>query len=280
MVVRSCLIGLALAVNILLPVPAQASPALPKDWRLELGPTSSDLDSVAASELYCMTLALFLEGGSSGEPEDGLRHIARVIAERAKANRPTWGGPTICGVVFHKAGGVCQFSFICLPSAWRTPRMGPLWDFAAAIADQELKGESMGPDERIRYFMNAELSSLRSVCWFRRELVPVAKVGSHEFFREPTVSELKELSEVEFDACTRYAAALNAQRVRANKKRSAREGQGQETLFHGATPTRLIQVEAHLRVKLCDRSAGKLTRTDAGTSYAAALKRIRAFTGR
>jgi Cell Wall Hydrolase len=230
MIVRSCLVGLALAlaVNILLPVPVQASPALPKDWRLELGPASSDLDSVAASELYCMALALFLEGGSSGEPEEGLRHIARVIAERAKANRPTWGGPTICGVVFHKTGGVCQFSFTCLPSAWRTPRMGPLWHFAAAIADQELKGESMGPDDRIRYFMNAGLSSLRSVCWFRRELVPVAKVGSHEFFREPTESELKELSAIEFAACTRYAVSLNAQRVRVSKKRSARKAKARK----------------------------------------------------
>jgi Cell Wall Hydrolase len=229
-IVRSCLVGLALAlaVNILLPVPVQASPALPKDWRLELGPASSDLDSVAASELYCMALALFLEGGSSGEPEEGLRHIARVIAERAKANRPTWGGPTICGVVFHKTGGVCQFSFTCLPSAWRTPRMGPLWHFAAAIADQELKGESRGPDDRIRYFMNAGLSSLRSVCWFRRELVPVAKVGSHEFFREPTESELKELSAIEFAACTRYAVSLNAQRVRVSKKRSARKAKARK----------------------------------------------------
>jgi hypothetical protein len=123
----------------------------------------------------------------------------------------------------HKAAGVCQFSFICFPSAWRTPLMGPLWQLAAAIANQELKGESLGPDDRIRYFMNAELSSLRSVCWFRRELVPVAKGGSNEFFREPTASELKELSEVEFDACTRYAASLNAQRVRANKKRTVRK---------------------------------------------------------
>ncbi len=227
---RSCLVGLAsaLAVNILLTVPVQASPALPKDWRLELGPASSQPDSVAASEFYCMTLALFFEGGSSGEPEGGLRHIARVIAERAKANRPTWGGPTICGVVFHKAAGVCQFSFTCLLSALRTPRMGPLWDFAARIAVEQLKGENAGPDDRIRYFMNAELSSLRSVCWFRRELVPVAKIGSHEFFRAPTESELKELSEIEFAACTRYAASLNFQRVRASKKRSTRKARARK----------------------------------------------------
>ena len=237
---RSGLVGLALAlaVNILITVSVQANPALSKDWRRELGPASSQPDSVAASEFYCMTLALFYEGGSSGESEEGLRHIARVIAERAKANRPTWGGPTICGVVFHKAAGVCQFSFTCLPSAPRTPRMGPLWDFAATIAAEQLNGENAGPDDRIRYFMNAELSSLRSVCWFRRELVPVAKVGSHEFFREPTDSELKQLSEIEFAACTGYAASLNAQRVRTSKKRSARKAKARK---HYATG-RLRQV--------------------------------------
>ena len=124
---RSCLVGLAsaLAVNILLMVPVQASPALPKDWRLELGPASSQPDSVAASEFYCMTLALFFEGGSSGEPEGGLRHIARVIAERAKANRPTWGGPTICGVVFHKAAGVMPILFHMPSVGSEHPAHGP-----------------------------------------------------------------------------------------------------------------------------------------------------------
>jgi hypothetical protein len=31
-----------------------------------------------------------------------LRHIARVIGERARANRRMWGGRTICGVVFSR----------------------------------------------------------------------------------------------------------------------------------------------------------------------------------
>ena len=218
---RSCFVGLTTALILLLTAPVQADPASPKDWRREPAPSQLDL---VARELYCMTLALFFEGGSSGEPEDGLRHIAHVIAERARANRPTWGGSTICGVVFHKTRGMCQFSFTCLPSSRRTPRMGPLWDFAAAIAGEELRGENFGPDDRIRYFMDPELSSRRSVCWFRRALILVAKVGSHEFFREPTDFELEELSEIEFDACRRYVASLHAQRVRASKKRTAKNG--------------------------------------------------------
>ena len=82
---------------------------------------------VSETDLYCMTLAIFFEGGSTGESETGMRHIARVIAERAKANRKEWGGNTICGVVFYKRAK-CQFSFACLPLARRTPRPGPSWD--------------------------------------------------------------------------------------------------------------------------------------------------------
>ena len=79
-------------------------------------------DIVAETDLYCMTLAIYFEGGSTFEPEIGQRHIARVITERAKADRSYWGGKTICGVVFYKRKGVCQFSFACLPIARRTPR--------------------------------------------------------------------------------------------------------------------------------------------------------------
>ena len=44
-------------------------------------PVVNDLferDVVAETELYCMTLAIFFEGGSTGETEIGMRHIARV----------------------------------------------------------------------------------------------------------------------------------------------------------------------------------------------------------
>ena len=44
-------------------------------------------DVVAETERYCLTLAIYFEGGSTFEPEIGQRHIARVITERAKADR-------------------------------------------------------------------------------------------------------------------------------------------------------------------------------------------------
>ena len=118
-------------------------------------------DIVAETERYCLTLAIYFEGGSTFEPEIGQRHIARVITERAKADRRYWGGNTICGVVFYKRAK-CQFSFACLPLARRTPRPGPSWDASQEIARAQLEGRNDETPDLIRYYMNAPLSNPRS----------------------------------------------------------------------------------------------------------------------
>src|SRR5262245_42114074 len=80
---------------------SHALPASHADLNPEqLPPISRDV--FAETELYCLALGIFFEGGSTGEPDIGQRHVARVITERAKADRPDWGGQTICGVVFYK----------------------------------------------------------------------------------------------------------------------------------------------------------------------------------
>jgi hypothetical protein len=214
-----------LIAGALLSAPAHAAYLPDETVRFDYDPALSDRDIVGETEHWCMTLALFFEGGSTGESEEGLRHIARVVIERARADRRMWGGSTICGVVFKEAKGVCQFSFACLPQARRTPRGGRMWEVSAAIADEALEGNHEGTDELIRYYMNAELTSLRNVCRFRREFVPVVKAGRHEFFREPTSAERKQLATAEFEACTRYAALLEAQKAKA-KRAAAKKAKG------------------------------------------------------
>ena len=173
-------------------------------------------DIVAETDLYCMTLAIYFEGGSTFEPEIGQRHIARVITERAKADRSYWGGKTICGVVFYKRKGVCQFSFACLPIARRTPRKNVLWQASEAVAVDALAGRNDDPDASIRYYMNAELSALKNVCAFRKQFVRVTKAGTHEFFREASAEERATLAKTNPEACRRYAEMLQ----KAKKKRS------------------------------------------------------------
>jgi len=178
-------------------------------------------DVVAETDLYCLTLAIYFEGGSTFEPEIGQRHIARVITERAKANRSYWGGKTICGVVFHRSKGVCQFSFACLPTARRTPRKNVLWRASEAVAVDALAGRNDDPDALIRYYMDPRLSALKNVCAFRKEFVPVTKAGTHEFFREATTEERKALAKTNPEACQRYAEMLK--QAKAKKKKHAKK---------------------------------------------------------
>jgi hypothetical protein len=217
MSMRLLFISIMAAAAALFATPVQAVPAPEDNPRIEVDPSLASRDIVAETEHFCLTLALFFEGGSTLEPEVGQRHIARVIMERAQANRRIWGGPTICGVVFYQAKGVCQFSFACLPQARRTPRFGALWHVSAAIARDALEGQNPDTDRLIRYYMNEELTPLRNACRFRREFVPVVKAGRHEFFREPTRAERKELAQTEFEACTRYEASLKAKSAKAKK---------------------------------------------------------------
>ena len=107
------------------------------------------------SEAYCVALAVYFEGGSTFESEEGQRHIARVVVERGKANLRKWGGTNLCDVVFYKRGAVCQFSFACLPMARRTPaRRARLWEHALQIAKEEIEGQSDVTEFDIRYYMN------------------------------------------------------------------------------------------------------------------------------
>ena len=84
-------LGLALA-GALLTSPIHAAFIPEETFRLEFDPLLERADVVAETESYCLTLALYFEGGSTGETELGQRHIARVIIERAKADRRIWGG--------------------------------------------------------------------------------------------------------------------------------------------------------------------------------------------
>ena len=176
------------------------------------------VSDISERDLHCMALAVYFEGGSTAELEDGQRHIARVVHERAKANQKQWGGSDICDVVFHRRAGVCQFSFVCLPEVRRTPRVGAAWDYSMGIARDELEGRSTLLERSIRYYMNSSLSSARSACWFRKELVKVVEAGRHEFFREPTAAELAELSEGEFPECMRYAQELKGKTYASTRK--------------------------------------------------------------
>jgi hypothetical protein len=200
-----CGIALAAALSILVAGGAYAAydPAVTEAFE---APTEG-ADIAVQNRLYCLALAVYFEGGSTAETIEGQQYIARVVHARARDRVRKWGGGDICEVVFYKRKGVCQFSFTCLEKARQTPRGGARWELA------------------IRYYMNPELTSDRNACRFRKEFVPVAKAGRHEFFREPTAEERAELAKSPFAPCQRYAAALEAAKQKAKaaaaRKRAA-----------------------------------------------------------
>lgn len=175
-------------------------------------------DIVGESQAHCVALAIYFEGGSTFESEEGQRHIARVVVERAKANLRKWGGNDLCDVVFYKKAGVCQFSFACLPLARRTPRPGKAWEQALAYAADELEGRSTVMDDSIRYYMNPALTSDHNACRFRKEFVPVLVAGRHHFFREADAFERADLRSSNPIECQRYQAALEAKKRIAKAK--------------------------------------------------------------
>jgi hypothetical protein len=192
---------------------------------LDAGEPDERRDLRAETDLYCVALAVYFEEGSTSETLEGQRHIARVVIERARADRSKWGGRDICNVVFYKRAGVCQFSFACLPLARRTPRGGSRWDTAMAIASEELMGRSESAETAARYYMNPAITSDRNACRFRKEFVPVFEAGRHEFFREPTAEERRALASSEPAECARYKAAVELKKqmakAAAEKRRKA-----------------------------------------------------------
>lgn len=168
--------------------------------------------------LYCLSLAVYFEGGSTGESEEGQRYIARVVNLRAQSNRRVWGGSDLCDVVFYNRRGVCQFSFACLPLARRTPRFGPAWQFSESIAVEELEGRSEVHARFIRYYMNPALTPPKNACRFRREFVPVLVAGRHHFFREPLPRERAKIARGEYDECKQATKAKSKKSAKSAKK--------------------------------------------------------------
>lgn len=171
--------------------------------------------AINENDLYCLTLAVFFEGGSTGETEEGQRHIARVVNLRANSGRRVWGGSDVCDVVFYNRRGVCQFTFACLPLARRSPIRGPAWRYSRAIAEDELAGRSNVHAHFIRYYMNPKLTSDKNACRFRREFVPVLVAGRHHFFREPLARERRALATGEYEECERMVKAAAAAKAKA-----------------------------------------------------------------
>jgi hypothetical protein len=217
---RGTFLSLGVAVAGLLfaaPASAAVGPLDPRESAL--APFADTITkTINENDLYCLTLAVYFEGGSTGETEEGQRYIARVVNLRAQANRKIWGGADICDVVFYNRRGVCQFTFACLPLARRSPRENSAWRYSQEIARDELKGRSNVHAIFIRYYMNPSLTPPKNVCRFRREFVPVAIAGRHHFFREPLARERAQVASGDYNECKRLVTAKPKKMAKKEKR--------------------------------------------------------------
>jgi spore germination cell wall hydrolase CwlJ-like protein len=127
-----------------------------------------DLDR--ARQVRCLAEAVYYE--AKGEPRRGQEAVAEVVATRVASRAyPN----TYCGVVYQRAGRVCQFSWAC--SSMATPS-GLQWRRANEIAERVVDGWRPGVAVGATHFHATFVAPSWSRVYKR-----VASIGGHVFYR-------------------------------------------------------------------------------------------------
>ncbi len=99
--------------------------------RMEFLELSYDKKQKVMREVECLAKNIYYEAGS--EPRDGKLAVAQVTMNRVKSNQYP---RTVCGVVYQKYRGTCQFSWVCENDLHA--RSGPAWRESLKIAESIL----------------------------------------------------------------------------------------------------------------------------------------------
>jgi len=99
--------------------------------RMEFLELSYDKKQKIMREVECLAKNIYYEAGS--EPYSGKLAVAQVTLNRVKSSQfPR----TVCGVVYQKTKGTCQFSWVCQDGL--QPRYGQAWKESLKIAENIL----------------------------------------------------------------------------------------------------------------------------------------------
>jgi spore germination cell wall hydrolase CwlJ-like protein len=123
-------------------------------------------------DLECLTQAVYYE--ARGESRAGQAAVAQVVLNRTR--HPAFP-KSVCGVVFQRLRGTCQFSFACDGSVHRRVELGA-WRRAEQVAARALDGSVMSEVGNATHFHVARISPI-----WRNSLLRVSQVGSHVFYR-------------------------------------------------------------------------------------------------
>lgn len=117
----------------------------------------------------CLARVIFHE--ARGESETGQRAVARVVFNRMNDARfPN----TICGIVYQRRNGVCQFTWVC--SSKRTRETGQAWNNSMSLARlMMIENDHDHTHGAIFFSRPGRLSLVR--------YLPTANIGRHQFYR-------------------------------------------------------------------------------------------------
>ena len=127
----------------------------------------------AARDLDCLTDAVYYE--ARGEDKRGQQAVATVVLNRVK--NPSFP-KSVCGVVFQRASGGCQFSFACDGSMHHGRRETDAWDDARRIAARALSGYVLRDVGSATHFHTIDVAPE-----WGPKMLRVAQIGLHVFYR-------------------------------------------------------------------------------------------------
>lgn len=134
-----------------------------------------DVDLTGADRArQCLALAMYYEAAFEGE--GGRRAVAQVVLNRVR--HPAFPS-NVCGVVFQRAGNVCQFTFAC-DGAMARPRLPALWQRVLSEAGEALSGLIYAPVGMATHYHADYVFPY----WAPR-LDKIAVIGTHVFYRWP-----------------------------------------------------------------------------------------------
>jgi spore germination cell wall hydrolase CwlJ-like protein len=149
-----------------------------------VGASSSAGAVTVDREVACLARAIYFE--ARGEPQAGKLAVGHVVMNRTRT--PQFPS-SVCGVVYQRAAGGCQFSFSCDGhSDW--PRDRTAWAHSVALATAIYSGRTVDPTHGALWFHTVSVR----VAW-GSEVKRVARIGQHVFYapRELPRSQQAEL---------------------------------------------------------------------------------------
>jgi spore germination cell wall hydrolase CwlJ-like protein len=131
-------------------------------------PKPKRVASAKPSELECMARAMYQEANDEGEI--GLESVGHVILNRiANGDYPK----TVCGVVYQKTGGLCQFSFVCTGGRGMPAKREKELEVVAA---RVINGETHDQTGGALYFNNTPFHN--------KYMAFIKKIGGHWFYKD------------------------------------------------------------------------------------------------